>query len=259
MTRRHKRSKTADNLRRWFRLVRVWTVRCLLIAVGVAVGIKVFPIAEEKFNPNIEQVSIEGEFQYLDRQEIVANVDIFNTDRLLTVRLGAIKKKLEQMPWVYSAQIARRWPAEIVITVTEQVPIARWNSDFLINQYGEAFAREDKVVVNIPKLHSKAASVDELMNNFLLFSSVLKTRGLIINELKQDERGSWQVELGNQMSIKLGSDMLSEKMQRFVVLYDHTLSKQAGRVENVDMRYSNGAAVKWLVDESAGEKLVSSF
>jgi cell division protein FtsQ len=259
VTRRRKQSKTADNLRRWFRLVRVWTVRCLLLTVGVAAGIKLFPVVEEKFNPNIEKVSIEGEFQYLDRQEIMENIDIYSSDRLLTVRLVAIKQKLEQLSWVHSVQIARSWPAEIVITVTEQVPIARWNSDYLINQYGETFSREDKVVVNIPQLFSKAGLVDDLMHNFLLFSGILKTRGLMIDVLELDERGSWQVELSNRMSVKLGSDMLSEKIQRFVVLYDHTLRKQAGRVENVDMRYSNGAAVKWLVDESVGEKLVGRF
>jgi len=45
---------------------------------------------------------------------------------LLTVDLGAVKARLEALPWVLSASVERRWPQLIYVKLAERSPLALW-------------------------------------------------------------------------------------------------------------------------------------
>ena len=56
---------------------------------------------------------------------------------------------------------------------------------------------------------------------------------------------SWVVRLDDGVEIRVDNTDTFNKLQRFVVLYRQELQGQMDRVESVDLRYLNGAAVAW--------------
>ncbi len=58
---------------------------------------------------------------------------------LLSADLEAVKHGIQANPWVYQVGVTRRWPAALYLQVTEEVPVARWGSDGLLNHEGDIF------------------------------------------------------------------------------------------------------------------------
>jgi len=241
----------------WLAFLRKLVLPCVWIGFGTTAGVYLFPVAVEVFNPPIQKVVVNGDFLYLEKTEVVKNIDIYADDRLLDVKLRQVQEKLEAMPWVFSAQVVRTWPGKITINVKEQKPIAKWNQDYLLNHYGELFARQNKVVRGVPELSGEQQQAEDVLDRYQEFSSLLVPYGLQILSLKQNARGGWFASLSNDMELILGRDEALNKMRHFVVLYDQELQFANKAAEVVDLRYGNGAAVRWKPTRSEMEEVAS--
>src|SRR5678816_2292351 len=54
--------------------------------------------------------------------------------------IDELRAALEQVPWVRRAAVRRVWPDRLEVSLEEQVPLARWGAEALVNTYGERFA-----------------------------------------------------------------------------------------------------------------------
>jgi len=59
---------------------------------------------------------------------------------LLGVHLDEVRRSLRMLPWVDAATVQRSWPRGLLVRVTEQQAIARWNESDLVNERGDRFA-----------------------------------------------------------------------------------------------------------------------
>jgi cell division protein FtsQ len=217
-----------------------------LVLLGIVSSVMLFPYVEKQVNQPIAKVIVKGDLVFLDRREVMDRVPVYQGNRLLDINLESVRKNLEAMPWIYSAQVSRQWPDVISINVVEQKPIAYWNDRQLMNQYGAVFSREGKVVNDLPSLFGIHGSELNVVQRFLEFSQLLAPLGLKIVRLRQDEQLAWEVDTGNGIHLQLGSTQALEKMRRFVYLYQNQLQQDTRSVAVVDLRYNSGAAVKWL-------------
>ena len=55
------------------------------------------------------------------------------------VDVNDVQHQISQLPWIYSVSVRKKWPNELKIYVVDQLPVAQWNGDFLINNEGKAF------------------------------------------------------------------------------------------------------------------------
>jgi cell division protein FtsQ len=234
-----------------------WTsgvLHAVLLVVGIGFGVLVFPLLEKQMNQPITKITVNGDLFFLDKREIMAQVPVYQGDRLLDVDLDAIQKQLEQMSWIYSARVSRQWPDVINIVVVEQKPIAFWNETLLLNQYGTVFERKGKPISDLPLLSGVTGSEINVMQRFMEFSQSLAPLGLKILRLQQDEQLAWEVEISNGIRLQLGSTQAMEKMQRFVFLYESQLKNDTRSAAVVDLRYNNGAAVSWAPVSSTEDR-----
>ena len=73
----------------------------------------------------------------------------------------------------------------------------------------------------------------------------LSPLGLRIVSLGMDARRAWELTLDNGISLTLGSRDAERQMQRFVRFYPQVMAARASDIAQIDLRYSNGFAVRW--------------
>lgn len=220
-----------------------------LVAVAVLVGI--YQGIVMLLSQPVTRVAVNGEFIYVDKRAIEAEVKPFLGGGFIALDLAGLSEKLELQPWVLDVSVSRRWPDEIVITVVEQTPIAYWGDNGFLNSRGELFQPLEKVaaIEGLPKLNgpgnSSNNSSDKVMNHFSELNEALINRGLSLVALELDDRGNWSARLAGDINITLGRGEVMEKMRRLLVAYEQGLSENFSNIANIDMRYNNGFAVEW--------------
>ncbi|PRM00854.1 Cell division protein FtsQ [Haemophilus influenzae] len=58
-----------------------------------------------------------------------------------------------------------------------------------------------------------------------------------------DDRGAWQVQLDNDIVLKLGRGDWKSKLERFVTIYPQIDVPENKKIDYIDLRYTTGAAV----------------
>ncbi|MBU3056485.1 cell division protein FtsQ/DivIB [Pseudomonas indica] len=199
----------------------------------------------------IVKVSVEGDLSYISQQAVQQRIAPFVEASFFTVDLAGMRGELEQMPWIAHAEVRRVWPDQVLIRLEEQLPIARWGDEALLNNQGQAFApRESAHYEHLPQLYGPKRAQQRVMQQYQVLSQMLRPLGFSVARLELRERGSWFLTTGagsdgQSIELLLGRDHLVEKMRRFISIYDKALKEQIANIERIDLRYPNGLAVAW--------------
>lgn len=208
----------------------------------------------QRLNMAIGVIAVKGEFSHVEQGAIQQLVEPLVIGGFLNMDLQKIRRELEQHPWIQQAKVSRRWPDALVITVTEEVPIARWGSTGFLNVRGERREIGDNTsLAYLPMLQGGDQSERHMMKAYREMVQLLQSSGLRIAALKRDDRGAWWLRLDNELELIIGRDQVMEKMRRFLAVWEQGLKEQAQRVARVDVRYDNGIAVQWVAEHTRVE------
>lgn len=226
----------------------LWPV--LLVLLGVAtyqVAQRVLPYADRP----IASVNVEGDLSYISQQAVQERVAPYTKGTFFSVDLTGMRAELEKMPWIAHAEVRRVWPDQVVVHLEEQLPVARWGEDALLNNQGQDFKPRDLATyAHLPQLVGPQRAQQEVMQQYQMLSQLLRPMGFSIARLELRDRGSWFLttgagSAGPGIELLLGREHVVEKMRRFITIYDKTLKEQSTNIASVDLRYSNGLAVGW--------------
>lgn len=187
---------------------------------------------------NIENSSVDDIREVA--KKYVRSKSFFNID------INYLQSKIENIDWISSANIRRSYPNEIIIFVTEHIPIAIWNNKDYLNQYGEIFTANKKNN-KFPILISKNNKNKIIFEYLSLFSNDLIRHNINEKVVKiiEDDIRSISVILSSGITIKLGSKNVKEKIDIFFKVYQTLNSSDLSKIRYIDMRYSNGFSVGW--------------
>ncbi|MEH6616971.1 MAG: cell division protein FtsQ/DivIB [Porticoccus sp.] len=232
-----------------------WLTRSLslLALVGIVAGLlwggdRLF----QKLDVPIGVIGVKGQFTYVDQGDVQAMVEPLISGGILSLNLAKIRHQLELHPWIEQVAVSRKWPGGLVITVVEEVPIARWGDSGFLNSRGEM--REiggSSDLVHLPLLQGEIHTERSLMKAYREVAQLLQPSSLKIVALRRDVRGAWWLSLENGLELVVGRGQVMEKMRRFLVVWELALKTQAERITRVDIRYDNGVAVRWAEKVSA--------
>ena len=203
----------------------------------------------------ISKIMIQGGLSHISQQVVQQRISPFLAASFFTVDLSGIRQNLEKMPWISHVKIRRTWPAQVRILIEEQLPIARWGDESLLNNQGQAFTPRDlDNYEHLPQLFGPHRAQQQVMKQYQVLSQMLRPMGFPIVQLELRDRGSWFLTTGVSRSgpgieLLLGRDHLVEKMIRFVSIYDKILKEQITNIASVDLRYSNSLAVRWRASD----------
>jgi cell division protein FtsQ len=194
----------------------------------------------------IRQVLVHGSFERVSVLQVEAALGDLREAGFLGVRLAGVRERIVAIDWVDDAVVRRRWPAEIEITVIEQVPAASWGETGLLNTRGELFVSDARhVPPELPRLQGPEGAELMVARKYLDARAVLAGAGLGLRALELDPRGAWRLELSNGMELRLGREAFDSRLLRFARIAAPLLTPRAVEVAYVDMRYSRGFAVGW--------------
>ena len=233
------------------RLLRSLLAASLVLAVAVAVVAGGWYALQVP----VERVMVSGDLQKVSRERLTASVNRSLRGGFLWADLQQIRAAVENLPWVYRANIRRRWPNRLEIQLVEQLPIARWGDEGYLNHAGELFAPAVMVVDGaLPRLAGPAGSEAELMQHYKQIQDGLQPLGLQVAQLSMDSRGGLRARLVSGSELVFGHGDISGKLQRFARVFQTQLAPRVAQLRSIDLRYSHGVAVAWSEPAVAGKQ-----
>ncbi|MEH6590093.1 MAG: FtsQ-type POTRA domain-containing protein [Halioglobus sp.] len=219
-----------------------WVNR-LMVLVGLGVVLAaLFKSAVVLHQIPVERIVVTGQLKNTQTEAVENMVQPALVGGFLSADLEEIRDQLQSLPWVFEATVRRQWPNALEITVTEQLPIARWGEAGFLNHEGQVFeptnaSRWD----DLPRLHGEEGSEQTLIDSYQFLSETLSETELEVRELALDGRGQLQAVLTNNVQIALGAVEWNERLERFVTLHQSGLDY--ANVQTVDTRYTSSIAV----------------
>lgn len=192
----------------------------------------------------ISEVKISGVDH--DRQEMQKILMPLVKKGFFVVDVSQIKERLLQFPWVTEASVRRVWPNTIIIQVSEKKPLARWNRSGLLATSGEIFSpAKNTYPADLPQFIGPDGEQVQLLKFYNNLTSILAPLHFKISQLELTSTRSWSLILSNGMKLNIGYKDVLTRIGHFVKVYPKIVGERASEVDYIDLRYSNGMAVRW--------------
>ncbi len=231
-----------------------WLGRVLIVVMLIAVTAALALAYRELTRPGslpLRVIEIKGEFRHLDAAAIERTVSAAIDGGFFTCDLPRLRDAVLAMPWVEEVSIRRVWPDRLRMQVSEQVPLARWGEDALVNVHAQVFRppslEEYEGLVRLSGPDGSEHRVVEFLQTGLVTA---RARGLAIREVRLDERRHWWLVFDEGLTLSLGRDNVSRRLNDFFRVYPGLVAYRGQAPVRVDMRYGNGLAVRWAEPEN---------
>ena len=248
-TKKTQHEKLKDHWVFWFGLVFFSTV-----VIGILMGswlITEKVIAEE--GTPVTSLVITGEMPFTVRQDILIAIETIDLSNFFKVDVNDVQYQISQLPWIYSVSVRKKWPNELKIYVVDQLPVAQWNSDFLINNEGITFQADlSRIKTRLPQFYGPKGTELLALENFINMNRLLNFSEFSIDELVLSERFGWQLTLNDGVLLNLGREDRVKRIQRFMDVYPIIKKKKEDnqQINYIDLRYDTGVAVGWKAIET---------
>lgn len=227
----------------WLLKLAAWALALILVALPL-IGLLNGWFAADRWP--LRYVKIDAEFNHVSAEQIRATAVSHLNGGFFAVNLDEVQQAVAALPWVEAAEARKHWPDTIELHVVERQPMARWNSDRLISRSGQLFAVPGAdVVQGLPQLSGPDRELSAVVEFYTRTQKEFTGTGYNVVGVDLSERGSWRIHLSNEAEIWLGREATEQRLKRFLDVMPRLTSGYAG-FERVDLRYSNGFAIKWL-------------
>lgn len=217
----------------------------LILLLGSAISWSVTWL-RNPHNMPLRSVQIEGEFRKLSTDVLQKAVGGVAQGGFFTVNVAAVQRAAESLPWVASARVRRVWPDTLQLQIVERRAAARWGDAGLLSMSGQLFMPDAaSISPNLPQLNGPEELRRRVMETYIAMTAALAPIGRRVSELQVDKRRAWLLRLDSGVELRLGKDNTLDRVERFVRIYPTVFAVRETELKTVDLRYSNGFAVRW--------------
>lgn len=168
-----------------------------------------------------------------------------------TAELDEIRDGFETVPWVRKAMVRREWPDRLIVSLEEHHALGTWGEGKLLSTNGEVFVAnmaEAEEGTKLLEFEGPEGSEKEVFARYLAFKSWFAPLGIAPESVTLTGRYAWTLRMNTGMVVELGREQhdssLKERVDRLISVYPQLMEKLNGRINHVDMRYTNGLALK---------------
>lgn len=134
----------------------------------VAGAMNVYGIAQGEFARagfGIDRINITGQ-SLTSEATILSALGLNPGTSTVTFDADAALARIEAIPSVKSAAIRKKYPGELIVTIEEKQPMARWrfgDATFLVDEFGQPVARDDGSFRELPLVVGEGAADDAIV------------------------------------------------------------------------------------------------
>ena len=169
-----------------------------------------------------------------------------------TANLDTVRQAFELVPWVRRASVRREWPNRLVIEIEEHQPLGTWGDEGrLVSAAGDVFTAnlaEAEESGELPQFDGPTGSEKEVIGRFNDLRAWFAPVHLMPDAVQLSSRYAWSVKLNNGLQIELGREQdkttLKQRVDRLISVYPQLVARLQDRIDNVDLRYPNGMALR---------------
>ena len=177
--------------------------------------------------------------------DILASVQANRGDPILGIDIDAVRQRLEDLPWIETASVERRFPDQLIVSVTEAEPMALWQRSqklYLVSRDGAVIETANlgkyaKLLIIVGEDAPKKAQdlFDILAQEPELRTHV--TAAVLVGKRR------WNIRMDNDVDVKLPEDGALEAWRHFADLnrQDNLLDKD---ITVVDLRQADRVVVR---------------
>ncbi len=217
----------------------------LIAALLLGLAAAAWPLAERLQGHTVNSVRVAGEFKYVSRDVLEQVVADQITKGFFEVDVEAVRAASRALPWVREASVRRVWPDSLHVAIVEREPVARWNGEMLMEADGTLFEPHGRASkLDLPQLHGPPQSEREVLAAHSRFRTVLGPLGGGIESLELHDRGGWHLKLANGTTLVLADGQDAATLKRFARAAAREIAEHLDQIEQVDLRYAGGFAVR---------------
>ena len=219
-----------------------WLANALFcLAAAIALYGALLVVLQSPIFP-LREVEVTGAVSRTTRDQVHAIVTEQLKGNFFTLDLDATRAAFQKLPWVRRATLRRHWPDRLEVDIEEHVALARWRDSAMVNTYGEIFQAATSEI--LPIFVAPEGTAAEVAQRYDAFRAVLEPLGKRPVQVLVSPRRAWQLKLDDGEMLELGRSQMEERLQKFVAAYGRMLAQLPSRPYRVDLRYSNGFAVR---------------
>ena len=192
----------------------------------------------------VKEIVMMGNLNYANDKKISNTLNKLIGEKLYQVSLTDIKEKLEEDPWLDTAQVIIRKPDVLVVRLIEFSPIYLWNDKVYIDKNGNKMIPRSYPIKKILKLSSNVSSSNEVHNLYRDIQSILSKINLNVVAIHRD---LYLVKIKtDKYNFIVNHDVVERKLTEFTAIYDQFTSNIKNNFDpkNIDLRYPTGFAVQ---------------
>ncbi len=197
----------------------------------------------------VRTVRVEGPLSAAEqraiREVVAANLDA----GVLSIDTARLREAIQALSWPRSVRVRRAWPDGLEIRVEKESVVAEWGDGGYLTTAGKVVRLADNGLEapddGLPALVTELSPPRRAMEVYHMLQSQVVREGLSIVRLEENGLGEWQATCADGMTVVLGSESLSLRLERFLATYRQALAGRPGEVARADARYDNGVAVHW--------------
>ena len=234
--------KTPFSLTQTLAAIPTWFIQGVFISALLFASF--WGLQQVRWGWSVENVEIEGEFRYWQANDLAKQLLWVKEQNFFSLDVRQVKYELEQLALIKSVQVKKVWPETLLVKFKEDIPVAVWNQQTLLNPKGEELLLPERFnTQELPKLFGPQQKTAQVMRQFQRFQTRLSSVNAAMVSLTMNSVGSWEIQLENGWTIRLGRQQIEQRVERLIELLK-ILPQE--KVAVVDLRYGKGAAIKWL-------------
>lgn len=198
----------------------------------------------------VTNIEVTGRMSFWQEDDIRQRLSWVTEESFFSLDVNTVYQQVQALPLVVKATVRKRWPGTLEVQLTEDIPVALWNSDQLLSASGGLSAVPDGMnVSHLTSMQGPAQQAEQAVRYFRRVQQMLNTQSVMVKHLSISATGSIRVLLSNGWQVEFGRQYFEERVLRLEKLLQYLPQE---KVAGIDLRYGKGAAIRWRHEQEIG-------